>query len=88
MMTVALYARVLSKLSESREGERMNCPYCSVSTTGEHNVNCPNYIPKPQFKLAEPQVKPFVLMYLRCPWCHKDMEFHGYKIKLGGKDGS
>ena len=61
----------------------MNCPYCLVSTAGEHMISCPNYkqnISDKQPKLYE-QPKPFVLMYLRCPWCHKDMEFHGYKLE-------
>ena len=51
-----------------------DCKGCS-GTGGIYN--CP--IHSPNIYARKNPIEPFVLMYLRCPWCGKDMEFQGYK---------
>lgn len=55
------------------------CPSCQ-GTGGVYS--CP--IHSPNLYVREVP-KPFVELYLRCPWCGKDMQLDGYKLtKEGG----
>lgn len=54
------------------------CACCELTTGGGHQPHCPLFQQSQQI-VAEQPPKPFVLMSLRCPWCGRDMIFHGYK---------
>lgn len=49
-------------------------------------LGCPTHSPNVYVQDFQP-VKPFVQLFIACPWCGKHIKFDGFKVRKGGPNG-